>query len=210
MRLLPRRTLFGVVRLTTVAAAVLGLALAGCASPTSHRSAPTREERVEQAFARMGKDIATKESLPSAPAVSFLLVDEDHLGDGSLRSLWTSNLPTSVRSRCFYLDVQLLGGAGAVSGFSGCGGGSDEVSLGGNQKSAVGDVGTWPAVQVRISTGGDSQVVPVKNSYFLVPEKFTPGDGSPMTLALLDAAGRAIGVVRDLAPPGSGKVQLPG
>lgn len=153
-----------------------------------------------------------KEQLPNQPVIGHMLVAEDRLANGTIRSLWATVPTEAYRSRCHYLDMQASDGT--YSGFSSCGGGpasgATTVSLGGTVEHVVGDTGTWAATQVRITAGHLVQTVPVAAGYVLVPEQFTTAAGEPLTLTLLGADGSVIGVVRDLTPLGSGAVVVPG
>lgn len=187
-----------------ILAGCLGL-VAGCGSGPAPADQRTREQRVADHFARMAPDIKVKESLPSPPKLSYVMVDEDRTADGRTRSLWATT-PGQTLSRCFYLDTEKDGRF--VEGSGGCGGGPDQgrqVSLNGatNDKEAnlVGDVGSWPAASVGISGGGLEATVPVKNGYFLVPVRVTTTGARTYDVRLLDDGSKVIGEAASVRAP---------
>lgn len=183
----------------TIAAAVL---LAGCTADTSQNQS-TRDERVAKYFANTAKDVAIKENIP-AGSVRYLSAGEQTAADGTELSLWVSDPsdPIATRSRCFYLDEQQRDGSGG--GYGGCGAleGRD-ISLNGDTNYAVGSIGEWDAVSVRITGKGATETIPITAGYFLVPLLFTADVDVPLTLTLLDESGAELGTVTGLTPPGS-------
>ena len=103
--------------------------------------------------------------------------------------------------RCYYLDLEAQGGW--VSGFGGCGGADDQVTLNRNSEIVFGTVGRWPAVTVRISRGGPATDVTVTGGWFLVPQSLTGGADASYSIVLVGADGETLCAVHDLTPPAS-------
>ncbi|MBB5868203.1 hypothetical protein F4553_001582 [Allocatelliglobosispora scoriae] len=190
-----------------LATLVLAAGLAACTRSTATAEGPSRQERVRQAFQRLGTEIAAKDGLPTGPT-GYLRAGMNTLPSGTELTLWVSDPgdPVKARSRCFYLDEQHRDGV--VSGYTGCGVPGREVSLSGDTATLVGSTGTWGATAVKIEGNGTSTEVPVTAGYFLVPSTFTKEVDVPLTLTLLDEA-KVLGTVTELMPPGSAVPQPP-
>ncbi|MFI6759833.1 hypothetical protein ACIBF5_11930 [Micromonospora sp. NPDC050417] len=190
----------GRARLAGAALLVAAVGLVGCGG--REEPAPDRETRVDQAFQRYADGVREKEGVSAAPT-QHLLAGSDQLANGTRISLWVTDPVASghLRARCYYLDLEDHGGW--VSGFGGCGGTDDQVTVNRNSEIVFGTVGTWPATLVRISRGGPPTEVTVTGGWFLVPHALSGPTAASYAIVLIGADGATIGTVRDLTPPAS-------
>ncbi|MEV4626901.1 hypothetical protein AB0J90_11505 [Micromonospora sp. NPDC049523] len=192
----------GVLRARSAVAVLLTTALvgAGCADPDE--PGPDRQTRVDQAFQRYADGVREKEGVSAAPT-RHLLAGTDKLIGGTEVTLWVTDPAASpeVDARCYYLDLEERGGW--VSGFGGCGGADDQVTLNRNNEIVFGTVGRWPASTVRISRGTASTDIAVTGGWFLVPNWLTSVGDNSYSIELVGADGQTICTVRNLTPPAS-------
>ncbi|RKR86137.1 hypothetical protein BDK92_0359 [Micromonospora pisi] len=185
--------------------AIVGLVVAvaglvGCVGRDD--PAPDQQTRVDQAFQRYADGVREKEGV-SEPPTQHLLAGTDQLPNGTRISLWVTDPVASdhLRARCYYLDLEDHGGW--VSGFGGCGGADDQVTVNRNSEIVFGTVGTWPATMVRITRGGPPTEVTVTGGWFLVPHAVSEPTAAGYAIVLVGADGATLGTVRDLTPPAS-------
>ncbi|WP_329110891.1 hypothetical protein OG792_17560 [Micromonospora sp. NBC_01699] len=199
-----RPAVAGMVRARRLAVAVLvAAALGGAGCGDRDDPGPDRQERVEQAFERYADEAVGKERVSAAAPNRHLLAGSDRLAGGTEVTLWVSDPATGspVDARCYYLDLEDRGGW--VSGFGGCGGADDQVTLNRNSEIVFGTVGRWPASTVRISRGGPPTDVTVTGGWFLVPQSLTGEADGSYSIVLVGADGGTLCVVRNLTPPAS-------
>lgn len=96
-----------------------------------------------------------------------------------------------------YLDEETRNGD--ASGLGGCGARDEKVSVNRYGEVLFGSVGSWPAAQIRLTSGGMDVTVNIIHGYFLT---IGPGTGS-YRLTLSGAGQEQLGVIDHLAPPGS-------
>ncbi|MFK3979315.1 hypothetical protein ACI2K4_02925 [Micromonospora sp. NPDC050397] len=175
------------------------LASAGCGGEPEEPK-PDRQTRVDQAFQRYADGLQDSAGVSAAPT-QHLLAGSDQLANRTRVSLWVTDPEASAHlsSRCYYLDLE--DPSGVASGFGGCGGTDDQVTVHLDSGIAYGTVGTWPARLVRIGRGGPPTEVPVTGGWFLVPQSLT--GGASYSIELVGADGETLCTVRDLTPPGS-------
>ncbi|MGW4462656.1 hypothetical protein [Micromonospora sp. NPDC004704] len=192
----------GVFRARLAVAVLLTAALVGAGCADRDEPGPDRQTRVDQALQRYADGALGKDGVSAAPT-RHLLAGTDKLAGGTEVTLWVTDPAASpeVNARCYYLDLEERGGW--VSGFGGCGGTDDQVTLNRNNEIVFGTVGRWPASTVRISRGGPSTDITVTGGWFLVPSGLTGVSNSSYSIELVDADGRTICTVRNLTPPAS-------
>lgn len=183
-------------------AVLLATVLVGAGCADRDEPGPDRQTRVDQALQRYADGALGKDGVSTTPT-RHLLAGTDELAGGTEVTLWVTDPVASSETtpRCYYLDLEEQ--SGWVSGFGGCGGTDDQVTLNRSNEIVFGTVGRWPAATVRISRGGPSTDITVTGGWFLVPSGLTGVSDSSYSIELVDADGRTICTVRNLTPPAS-------
>jgi hypothetical protein len=190
-------------RSTYILLAIVALATLSSCSKPAPIAITTESERVAAAFNILSTGAKSKDGLPLMK-LSPRLAARTSLPDGEEVSLWVASAPARpALDHCFYLDFS-SSKSKATSGESSCGGPTEQISLNHSRSIVFGDVGSWPATQVRVATKGGFVELPVTGSYFLVPISSTGNPSDRFRITLLDAAGEQFAVVNDLVAPGSG------
>jgi hypothetical protein len=161
-------------------------ALAGCGG-TPGGGGATLDERVAREFAQCSTEVKAKEGT-DLPPTAYQLAGQVDPPEGGRITLWVTHPPagSTVRSRCWYLDTQAADGSFILGHHDG--------------GVLFGTAGTWPAKKVRVQGPGLSTVADVVDGYFIVAAPPTQG-GRTYTITLLDGAGKALAVARDITPP---------